>query len=119
MYISKCCTVTAIATPTYIHMLGNVLQYNSPVIVQMNPDRSNIFIVVKTRLPNIKKYDEYSDIIEPLSNELRTKLTDFPVTIVDVESLTFPSICIYVGVAIAVTVQHLEIYMSSHQGIYI
>lgn len=68
-------------------MLGNVLQYNSPVIVQMNPDRSNIFIEVKTRLPNIKKYDEYNDIIEPLSNELKTKLTDFPVTIVYVESI--------------------------------
>lgn len=79
--------VTATATPTYIHMLGNVLQYNSPVIVHMNPDRSNISIEVKTRLPNIKKYDEYNDIIEPLSNELKTKLTDFPVTIVYVESL--------------------------------
>jgi hypothetical protein len=55
---------------------------------------------VKTRLPNIKKYDEYNDIIEPLSNELKTRLTDFPVTIVYVES---PSICIYVGVAVAVT----------------
>ena len=68
-------------------MLGNVLQYNSPVIVHMNPDRSNISIEVKIRLPNIKKYDEYNDIIEPLSNELKTKLTDFPVTIVYVESL--------------------------------
>jgi hypothetical protein len=43
-------------------MLGNVLQYNSPVIVHMNPDRSNISIEVKTRLPNIKKYDEYNDV---------------------------------------------------------
>jgi hypothetical protein len=31
--------------------------------------------------------NEYNDIIEPLSNELKTKLTDFPVTIVYVESL--------------------------------
>ena len=45
--------VTATATTKSMHVLGKVLQYNSPAIVQMNPDRPNIFNEVNTRLPKI------------------------------------------------------------------
>lgn len=79
--------VTATLTPASVKDLGKVLQYTDPAIVQMNPDRPNICINVKTRLPNIKKSDKYDQLIMPVAEELKMSLRQFPLTIVYVESL--------------------------------
>jgi len=53
----------------------------------VNPDRPNIYIDIKPRLPNSQKLEKYGELIGPLAQELKVKLRDFPGTIVYVESL--------------------------------
>ncbi|KAK6191080.1 hypothetical protein SNE40_002828 [Patella caerulea] len=57
----------------------------------MNPDRQNIFIEKKSRLPNLRKYEKFDDLIHPVSAELKELKSEFPVTIVYVDSLE----CLY------------------------
>lgn len=63
------------------------MQYSKPVVITVNPDRPNLYLEIKTRLPNIHKYDKYDDIIQPLTQELKDLGDRYPVTIVYVESL--------------------------------
>ncbi|PJE77421.1 ATP-dependent DNA helicase RecQ [invertebrate metagenome] len=77
--------VTATSSLSSILELTKTLQYENHVTV--NPDRPNIYIDKKPRLPNSKKTDKYDELIDPLAQELKIKLLDFPVTIVYVESL--------------------------------
>ncbi|XP_069123906.1 ATP-dependent DNA helicase Q1-like [Argopecten irradians] len=79
--------VTATASPSSILDLAKTLQYQDHATVTMNPDRSNIYIEVKPRLPNSRKTDKFDELIDPLSCELKSKLLAFPVTIVYVENL--------------------------------
>ena len=55
--------------------------------MSINPDRPNIYISKRSRLPNIKKIDKLDSLIEPVAVELTDKLSDFPVTIMFVENL--------------------------------
>ncbi|VDH94605.1 Hypothetical predicted protein [Mytilus galloprovincialis] len=79
--------VTATATPSCIQSLSKILQYINPTIIKVNPDRPNLFIEIKTRLSNFRKFSKYDDIVVPLAQELKTKRVKFPLTIVYVESL--------------------------------
>lgn len=79
--------VTATAAPSAIQELCKILQYENPCIIKVNPDRPNIFIDVRTRLPNIKKIDKLNDMIEPLARQLKAQMLEFPLTIVYAESL--------------------------------
>ncbi|CAC5415394.1 recQ [Mytilus coruscus] len=79
--------VTATATPSSIQFLSKTLQYINPTIIQVNPDRPNLFLEIKTRLSNREKFNKYDDIVVPLAQELKTKRDKFPLTIVHVESL--------------------------------
>ncbi|CAC5402622.1 unnamed protein product [Mytilus coruscus] len=79
--------VTATATPNSIQFLFKTLQYINPTIIQVNPDRPNLFLEIKTRLSNLEKFNKYDDIVVPLAQELKTKRDKFPLTIVYVESL--------------------------------
>jgi ATP-dependent DNA helicase RecQ len=79
--------VTATATPAAIIELTKVLDYENPSVIKSNPDRPNIYIDVRKRLPNNKKFDKFNDMIEPIVTQLKSKLLDFPVTVVYAESL--------------------------------
>jgi hypothetical protein len=58
-----------------------------PVIIQINPDRPNLHLEIKPRLPNREKFTKYDEIIQPIAEELKLKRENFPLTIVYVESL--------------------------------
>jgi hypothetical protein len=60
---------------------------NNPDNVWANPGRPNIYIKIEKKLPNIKQIEKYDDLIMPVANELKEKLTNFPLTIMYVESL--------------------------------
>lgn len=79
--------LTATATRTSIERLAKILNYNDEVVVTENVDRPNIFIEITRRLPNLRKYEKYNDFIKPIVNELKQKRSNFPVTVVYVESL--------------------------------
>ncbi|CAC5399354.1 unnamed protein product [Mytilus coruscus] len=79
--------VTATATTSSIQILSKTLQYINPTIIQVNPDRPNFFLEIKTRLSKCEKFNKYDDIVVPLAQELKTKRDKFPLTIVYVESL--------------------------------
>ncbi|WAR25612.1 RECQ1-like protein [Mya arenaria] len=73
--------LTATATPTKIKDLAAGLQYSSECVISLNPDRPNIYLEVLTRPPNVRKYEKYDSLINPISKELCEKLVEFPVTI--------------------------------------
>lgn len=56
-------------------------------MITENVDRQNIFLEIRARLPNIKKFEKYDDLIEPVISELREKRLLFPVTIMYVDNL--------------------------------
>ncbi|WAR08483.1 RECQ1-like protein [Mya arenaria] len=85
--------LTATATPTKIKDLAAVLQYSSECVISLNPDRPNIYLEVLTRPPNVRKYEKYDSLINPISKELCEKLVDFPVTIMYMESLEALGYC--------------------------
>ena len=78
---------SATLTPASIKCLEKVLQYTDPAVVKLNPDRVNICITVKNRLPNVNKSEKYDQLIMPIAQELKIHLRKFPLTIVYVESL--------------------------------
>lgn len=47
----------------------------------------------KSRLPNIRTFDKFDDLISPLCQELKEQRTNYPVTIVYVESLDSLGYC--------------------------
>ena len=85
--------LTATATPSAIAKLESVLQFRDVKHVYQCPDRENIYFEKRQRLQNIRKFDKYDDLIKPLCDELKEKLSNSPVTIVYVESLESLSYC--------------------------
>ncbi|XP_033731767.1 Werner syndrome ATP-dependent helicase homolog [Pecten maximus] len=79
--------LTATATPVAIQTLSKILQFQKVTKVTENSDRPNIYLEIKERLPNVKKYEKYNEILQPLCEELQEKMLDFPVTIVYCDSL--------------------------------
>ncbi|XP_033751152.1 LOW QUALITY PROTEIN: ATP-dependent DNA helicase Q-like 3 [Pecten maximus] len=79
--------LTATATAKSVENLSKVLNFDRPVVITLNVDRPNIYIEVRKRLPNIRKFDKLNNIITPIADELREKRDVFPVTIMYVESL--------------------------------
>lgn len=83
--------LTATATAKCIEQLCEILQLRDVKLVTSNPDRPNIYYEIRTRLPNVKKYDKYDDLIKPLCTELKSLKSAFPVTICmdSLESLAY------------------------------
>ena len=79
--------LTATTTQSSLQDLIRILNFWNPSIVSCNPDRPNIFLDVRKRLPNIRKYDKLDQIIQPLAEELRKNHECVPLTIVYVENL--------------------------------
>jgi superfamily II DNA helicase RecQ len=50
--------LTATATVNLVKELEDVLNYNNPDFAWASPDRSNIYIKIEKKLPNIKKIGE-------------------------------------------------------------
>ena len=70
-----------------MQVLSKSLQYVNPVIIQINPDRPNLYLEIKPRLPNREKFTKYEEIIQSIAEELKLKRENFPLTIVYIESL--------------------------------
>ena len=62
--------MTATTTEEKIADLTKTLQYKTPTVVSVNPDRPNIFTEILERLPNIRKYDIYDKLIDPIAQDL-------------------------------------------------
>lgn len=60
-------TLTATATQNSLKELEKTLNYRNPNIIIANPDRQNIYLEVKRRLPNAKKIDKFDDLIVPIN----------------------------------------------------
>ncbi|VDI82749.1 Hypothetical predicted protein, partial [Mytilus galloprovincialis] len=52
-----------------------------------NPDRPNIFLEIRRRLPNIRKVDKFDELIKPIVEQLYEQQSDFPLTVIYVENL--------------------------------
>ncbi|XP_021342947.1 uncharacterized protein LOC110443215 [Mizuhopecten yessoensis] len=87
--------LTATATDRKINDLCKILQYQHLNVVSANPDRPNIYLQVEKRLPNIHKFEKLDQIIGPITEDLKTQLAGFPVTIVYMGSLEALSYCYY------------------------
>ena len=74
--------LTATATSQDIKSLGSILEFDKPAVRIQNIDRPNIFYEVRKRLPNIKKYEQYDEILLEICYELKELSINFPVTIV-------------------------------------
>lgn len=85
--------LTATCTKSKVQELISLLQYQNTTIISVNPDRPNIFIEKRKRLPNIHKYEKLEQLIEPLAKELAEQLSQFPVTIMYMESLDAVGYC--------------------------
>ena len=79
--------MTATATKSAMESLTKTLHFEEPVFIIKNPDRSNIFIEVRERLPNLRKYEKQEKILDPLVTDLKEKLLTFPVTVVYCDNL--------------------------------
>lgn len=67
--------------------LTEVLQYRNTQFVISNPDRPNISLEVKKRLPNIHKFEKIDKILDEILAEFSEKLDKYPVTIVYCDNL--------------------------------
>lgn len=79
--------LTATATPESLEYLCKVLQFENQHYIISNPDRANIYLEVRQRLPNIKKYEKIEQILNPIISELRQKILDFPLTVIYCDNL--------------------------------
>ena len=66
--------MTATATKYAMESLTKTLQFEEPDFIIKNPDRSNIFIEVRERLPYLRKYEKQEKILFPLVTHLKEKL---------------------------------------------
>lgn len=85
--------LTATATPKCIGQLCDILQLRDVKLVTSNPYRPNIYYEIRTRLPNVKKYDKYDDLLKPLCTELKSLKSALPVTICYMDSLESLAYC--------------------------
>ncbi|KAH3733978.1 hypothetical protein DPMN_040417 [Dreissena polymorpha] len=63
------------------------LQFKNCMKVLANPDRPNIYLENKERLPNIHKFEKYDLIISEVLAQLKDNYIDFQVTIMYFDNL--------------------------------
>lgn len=63
------------------------MNLKNPTVYYENVDRPNIFLEIRKGLPNVKKFDQYDELIKPIAIELKEKKHSFPLTIMDVENI--------------------------------
>ncbi|XP_052216311.1 uncharacterized protein LOC127834484 isoform X2 [Dreissena polymorpha] len=85
--------VTATATPSALEELIALLQFKNCTKVLANPDRPNIYLEKKERLPNIHKFEKYDLIMSEVLAQLKDKYIDFPVTIMHCDNLESLGYC--------------------------
>ncbi|XP_053402587.1 uncharacterized protein LOC123550711 [Mercenaria mercenaria] len=85
--------LTATASPNAISSLIETLQMRNTTRVLANPDRPNIYIEQKERLSNIHKYEKYDAILCDITQEIKEKKSDFPVTIMYCDNLESLGYC--------------------------
>ena len=51
-------------------------------IVKASPNRLNVYLGIKQRLPNNYGIKSYDDILRPIASELITKRDEYPLTII-------------------------------------
>ena len=74
--------LTATAPKEIIHAITDSLQLENPYLLNVNPNRKNIFLEKKLRLDTFHGMLGYDNILLPLAKDLKDKLLDFPQTII-------------------------------------
>ena len=74
--------LTASAPPKNIALLISSLQLQNPLKVIGNLDRQNIYIKVCKRKSSVFGTESYEEILSPIAEELKTKLLNYPLTII-------------------------------------
>jgi superfamily II DNA helicase RecQ len=74
--------LTASAPPKYMGLLTSSLQLQNPLKVIGILDRPNIYIEVLKRKPSVFGSESYERILCPIAKELKTKLINYPLTII-------------------------------------
>lgn len=75
--------LTATAPPSLIQRIAESLSMNSDVkIINKNPNRENVFLDKKTRLPNQYGSASYEEILKPIAEELLQRREKYPMTII-------------------------------------
>ena len=74
--------LTATAPKKLIEFLKGNLHIKDPFILVGNLDRPNIFICKSKRRPSSLGSESYIDILQPIVEELKVKLIDYPLAIV-------------------------------------
>lgn len=90
--------LTATATSSDLKLLSNLLEFQNTHFIVANPDRPNIYLEIRRRLPNIKKYEKYDEILKEIGSEILVKLAAYPVTLVycdNLESVGYSYMYIY------------------------
>lgn len=70
-----------------IEIFFKVMNLKILVVVVENVDRLNIFLEIRNRLFNIKKFEKYDDLIYLIVLELKEKMYVFLVIIMYIENL--------------------------------
>lgn len=70
-----------------IEIFFKVMNLKVLVVVVENVDRLNIFLEIRNRLFNIKKFEKYDDLIYLIVLELKEKMYVFLVIIMYIENL--------------------------------
>ena len=79
--------LTATATTLATDSLCDVLQFDNVTKVICSPNRPNIYLERRRRLPNTNKYAKYDDMLHQIVPALKADRATYPVTVVYVESL--------------------------------
>ncbi|XP_062621285.1 uncharacterized protein LOC134282890 [Saccostrea cucullata] len=90
--------LTATATSSDLKLLSSLLEFQNTHFIVANPDRPNIYLEIRKRLPNIRKYEKYDEILKTIGSEILVQLEAFPVTLVycdNLESVGYSYMYIY------------------------
>ncbi|XP_071138411.1 uncharacterized protein [Mytilus edulis] len=79
--------LTSSATQKALKELEVILNYRDTTLIISNPDRPNIYLEIRRRLPNIQKVDKLDELIKPIADQLCEQQSDFPLTVIYVANL--------------------------------
>ena len=82
---------TATATKETQTYIVNKLELKNPTILEVNPDRPNIFYSKKKRKPSTETYDDLDELLDLIVDEIKTNRDIFPLTIVytDLDTISY------------------------------
>ncbi|XP_064631641.1 ATP-dependent DNA helicase RecQ-like [Lineus longissimus] len=79
--------LTATATENAITGIKKDLNMKELAVIRHNPDRPNIFLEIRPRPPNIRKFEKYDALIGPYCKELQDQRQNFEMIVIYVDNL--------------------------------